>query len=260
MKMTPLDIRQKRFEVSLRGYDRREVEGFLELTAGEFEEVVKENIGLKEELKRVQARLEQHLEREKALQETMVTAQRISEDVKSQARKEAEVIVAEAELQAEKIIAQADRLDRRAQRAEAAEGAVRVAAGVGDRLAQEAARDVQGRGPARAVVPGEAQGDRRRVSGWLSEVAGGAQLLVVVQPRASRTRIVGEHDGRLKLQLAAPPVDGEANQALIAFLAELFEVRKSAIRLVDGETSKKKRILLEGVAAERARLVISSLL
>ena len=108
MKMTPLDIRQKRFEVSLRGYTKREVEGFCELIAGEFEEIVKENISLKEELKRTMARLEQHLEREKTLQETMVTAQRISEDVKAQARKEGEVVIAGAELQAEKIIANAN--------------------------------------------------------------------------------------------------------------------------------------------------------
>jgi cell division initiation protein len=108
MKMTPLDIRQKRFEVNFRGYSKKEVEAFLELTAGEFEEVVRENISLKEELKRVQARLETHLEREKALQETMVTAQRISEDVKAQAKKEAEVVVAEAELQADKIVASAN--------------------------------------------------------------------------------------------------------------------------------------------------------
>lgn len=108
MKMTPLDIRQKRFEVLFRGYSKKEVEAFLELAAGEFEEVVRENISLKEEVKRVQARLEQHVEREKALQETMVTAQRISEDVKAQARKESEVIVADAELQAEKIVAGAN--------------------------------------------------------------------------------------------------------------------------------------------------------
>jgi cell division initiation protein len=108
MKMTPLDIRQKRFELALRGYSKKEVEAFLELTAGEFEEVVRENISLKEELKRTLARLEQHVEREKTLQETMVTAQRISEEVKAQARKESEVILAEAELQAEKIIAGAN--------------------------------------------------------------------------------------------------------------------------------------------------------
>ena len=108
MKMTPLDIRQKRFEIDLRGYSRKEVEGFLELTASEFEDVVRENIALKDELKRVQAQLEHHLEREKTLQETMVTAQRISEDVKAMARKEAELAVADAELQAEKIIAGAN--------------------------------------------------------------------------------------------------------------------------------------------------------
>ena len=44
MKMTPLDIRQKRFEVSFRGYSKKEVEGFLELTASEFEEVVRETV------------------------------------------------------------------------------------------------------------------------------------------------------------------------------------------------------------------------
>ena len=108
MKMTPLDVRQKRFEVAMRGYSKKEVEGFLELTAAEFEDVVRENIGLKEELKRTHARLEQHLEREKTLQETMVTAQRISEDLQAQAKREASVIRAEAELQADKIIASAN--------------------------------------------------------------------------------------------------------------------------------------------------------
>lgn len=108
MKMTPLDIRQKRFEVALRGYAKKEVEGFLELAAAEFEDVVRDNISLKDELGRTQTRLEQHLEREKTLQETMVTAQRISEDVKAQAKKEAEVLIAEAELQAERIIAGAN--------------------------------------------------------------------------------------------------------------------------------------------------------
>jgi cell division initiation protein len=104
MKTTPLDIRQKRFETALRGYAKPAVEAFLELLAGEFEEVVKENIGLKEELKRTQLKLEQHKERERTLQETMVTAQRISEDMKEAAKKEAEIIVADAEHQAEKIV------------------------------------------------------------------------------------------------------------------------------------------------------------
>ena len=104
MKITPLDIRQKRFETSLRGFTRREVEAFLELVAGEFEEVVKENIQLKEEQKRSQARIEQYQEREHTLQETMVTAQRISDDLKEAAKKEAEIVLADAEQQAERIV------------------------------------------------------------------------------------------------------------------------------------------------------------
>lgn len=104
MKITPLDIRQKRFENAFRGFAPREVEAFLELVAGEFEEIVKENIALKEELRRTQARLEIHAERERTLQETMVTAQRISEDIKEAAKKEAEIRLAEAAHQAEKIV------------------------------------------------------------------------------------------------------------------------------------------------------------
>jgi cell division initiation protein len=104
MKITPLDIRQKRFETSFRGFTRREVEAFLELMAAEFEEVVKENIQLKEEQKRSQSRLEQYHERERTLQETMVTAQRISDDLKEAAKKEAEIVLADAEHQAERIV------------------------------------------------------------------------------------------------------------------------------------------------------------
>jgi cell division initiation protein len=104
MKFTPLDIRQKRFETSFRGFAARDVQGFLELLAGEFEDIVKENIALKEELKRTQGELERHLERERALQQTLVTAQRISDDLRAAAKKESEVVVAEAELQAEKIV------------------------------------------------------------------------------------------------------------------------------------------------------------
>ena len=104
MKITPLDIRQKRFASGFRGCDRREVEGYLELLAAEFEDVVKENIALKDELKRLQSRIDQYAERERTLQETMVTAQRISEDLKDAAKKEAEIILADAENQAEKVV------------------------------------------------------------------------------------------------------------------------------------------------------------
>jgi uncharacterized protein (TIGR00251 family) len=83
--------------------------------------------------------------------------------------------------------------------------------------------------------------------GWLREIQGGVVLEVLVQPRASRTRIVGEHDGRLKIQLAAPPVEGEANTELVAFLAELLRVKKAAVTLMRGETGRRKTVRVDGV-------------
>lgn len=83
---------------------------------------------------------------------------------------------------------------------------------------------------------------------WLSPTAEGSQLLVLVQPRASRTRLLGEHDGRLKIALAAPPVDGEANAALLEFLADALGVRKADVQLLDGDGSRRKRLAVRGVA------------
>ena len=91
---------------------------------------------------------------------------------------------------------------------------------------------------------------------WLKPVAGGVELLVLVQPRASRTKVVGEHDGRLKIALAAPPVDGEANAALIDFLAGLFKVKKAQVILLDGATGRRKRVQVAGVDAAGVKLVI----
>jgi uncharacterized protein (TIGR00251 family) len=79
-------------------------------------------------------------------------------------------------------------------------------------------------------------------------VPGGVELLVLVQPRASRTRVVGEHDGRLKVALSAPPVDGAANEALVDFLADALGVRRAEIALLDGQASRRKRLTVRGVA------------
>ncbi len=84
---------------------------------------------------------------------------------------------------------------------------------------------------------------------WLRVAAGGVSLEVLVQPRASRTRVAGEHDGRLKIQLAAPPVDGEANAALLAFLAEELGVRKADVVIERGETGRRKTVRVAGVDA-----------
>ncbi len=84
----------------------------------------------------------------------------------------------------------------------------------------------------------------------------GAIREIVVQPRASRTRVIGEHDGRLKLQVAAPPVDGEANAAVVEFLADALGVRKGAVSLVRGDVGRRKTVRIEGVSADRILAVM----
>jgi uncharacterized protein (TIGR00251 family) len=85
------------------------------------------------------------------------------------------------------------------------------------------------------------------MAAWAREGSAGAVLEVLVQPRASRTRVVGEHDGRLKIQLAAPPVDGEANAALLAFLADALGVKRADVTLLAGETGRRKRVRIAGL-------------
>ena len=92
---------------------------------------------------------------------------------------------------------------------------------------------------------------------WLREVPGGVILEILVQPRASRTRVVGEHDGRLKVQLAAPPVDGEANAALVEFLAGELRVRKAEVTLLRGESGRRKTVRVAGVTAQAVRDALS---
>ena len=72
------------------------------------------------------------------------------------------------------------------------------------------------------------------------------KLTIRVTPNASKTEIVGRDGGVLRIRLAAPPVDGKANEALIAFLADEYDVAKSSIRVVSGSTSKTKIVELPG--------------
>jgi uncharacterized protein (TIGR00251 family) len=90
------------------------------------------------------------------------------------------------------------------------------------------------------------------MAGWAKDGADGVVIELLVQPRAARTRAVGEHDGRLKIQLAAPPVDGEANVALVEFLAAALRVRKGDVRILRGETGRRKSVQIAGVTAAAA--------
>lgn len=91
---------------------------------------------------------------------------------------------------------------------------------------------------------------------WLREAADGSVVLSLhVQPGAKKTEFVGRHGDAMKLRLAAPPVDGKANAQLAAFLGRFCNVARSAVTLVSGETSRAKRVRIEGLDAEtRERL------
>jgi uncharacterized protein (TIGR00251 family) len=84
---------------------------------------------------------------------------------------------------------------------------------------------------------------------WLQERPDGVVIALFVQPRASRTEIVGEQDGALKIRLTSPPVDGAANKLCCEFIAKRCGVAKRAVTLLSGETSRHKRLLVDGVTA-----------
>ena len=73
---------------------------------------------------------------------------------------------------------------------------------------------------------------------------------VTVVPRSSRSRIVGVHGSRLKVALAAPPVDGEANRELCATLAKALSVPLRAVQITHGEHSKHKTVQVSGIRVE----------
>ena len=87
------------------------------------------------------------------------------------------------------------------------------------------------------------------MSEWLRVAADGRITLTLhIQPGAKKTEFAGLHGDALKIRLAAPPVDGKANEALIKFVAETLKLPKSAVNLKSGQTSRRK--VLEVVGAD----------
>jgi uncharacterized protein (TIGR00251 family) len=80
-----------------------------------------------------------------------------------------------------------------------------------------------------------------------------ARLAVRVQPRASRTEVVGAHGDAIKIRLVSPPVDGAANEELIAFLSKKLGVSKSAVRIVKGDQGRDKLVEIDGLSEEEVR-------
>jgi hypothetical protein len=83
----------------------------------------------------------------------------------------------------------------------------------------------------------------------ITEVEGGVTFAVRVVPQASRSEIAGIHGDALKIRVTAPPVEGRANEALVAFLAKRLGVRKSQVEIVAGATSRRKTIHVIGLLA-----------
>lgn len=91
----------------------------------------------------------------------------------------------------------------------------------------------------------------------IAEVDGDAVFSVKAVPRASRTALAGEAEGMVRIRLAAPPVDGAANEELVKFLSKLFGLPRSAISIISGEASRTKRIRVQGVSAAEAGRILA---
>ena len=86
----------------------------------------------------------------------------------------------------------------------------------------------------------------------------GLTFAVRIVPRASHSEIVGEHDGALRIRIAAPPIDGAANRELVRTLAKIFKVPQNAVEIVSGANSKNKTVRLRGADAAMLEQLIPS--
>ncbi|MFZ9671315.1 MAG: DUF167 domain-containing protein [Burkholderiaceae bacterium] len=83
-------------------------------------------------------------------------------------------------------------------------------------------------------------------------------ITLYIQPGAKQSRVVGLHDGLPKIAIKARPIDGEANEALITFLAELGGVPKRSIEILSGQTSRTKRVLIPDVVSKHLERLLAS--
>jgi uncharacterized protein (TIGR00251 family) len=96
---------------------------------------------------------------------------------------------------------------------------------------------------------------------YLTILSGGDVLLhLYVQPKAAKSRIVGLHDGCLKLAIASPPVDGRANEEVVRFLARLLDIAGRDIALHSGAQSRRKKVRLAAAASGEILLKLEKIL
>jgi cell division initiation protein len=104
MTITALDITQRQFKRTMRGFDADEVQTFLHEVAGAFEALTREAQLLRDAVSHKDEEIDAHKGRERMLSETLLTAQRACDDIRESARREADAMIADAELQAERIV------------------------------------------------------------------------------------------------------------------------------------------------------------
>jgi len=80
---------------------------------------------------------------------------------------------------------------------------------------------------------------------------------VRVVPHVAKSEIVGEMDGALKIRIASPPVDGAANAELVKLLSKTFNVSKSAIEILSGETSKTKKVQIKNASSKKLAEILN---
>jgi hypothetical protein len=94
----------------------------------------------------------------------------------------------------------------------------------------------------------------------VTAVGDGVELWVRAKPRASKSAVRGVEDGALEVSIAAPPVDGEANEELVRFLARALGVAKRDVRVLRGEGSRHKRLQITRIAEADVRARLAELL
>jgi uncharacterized protein (TIGR00251 family) len=94
----------------------------------------------------------------------------------------------------------------------------------------------------------------------LRQTDAGVEIFLYLQPRSSRNKVIGLQGEELKIALTAPPVDGAANKACCAFLAKLCSLPKSCVKLISGDASRHKRVLLESAGLQEINCLICELL
>jgi len=91
----------------------------------------------------------------------------------------------------------------------------------------------------------------------VSEKNGSALFSVRVKPGGKKDELLGVHDGALKLSVKAPPIEGKANRAVTKFISKILGVAPSRVDIVSGESSRTKRVRVEGMDAQEVKKILS---